>query len=125
MQYVTTAGAQGICPPGWHIPTLAEFTTLQTTVGGSTQGNTLKAIGQGTTIGAGTNTSGFSALLAGYRDLPGTFFYITFGGYFWSSTENNPTPTLALNGNLLYSNSNFVFTYSAKEYGFNVRCLKD
>lgn len=28
MQYVTTDGAQGLCPSGWHIPTDAEWTTL-------------------------------------------------------------------------------------------------
>src|ERR1035437_8781265 len=65
MQYVTTQGTQGICPPGWHVPTLAEFQTLGTTE--SNNGNALKAIGQGTGGGAGTNTSGFSALLGGGR----------------------------------------------------------
>ncbi len=29
MGYVTTAGAQGICPAGWHIPTVQEMNTLQ------------------------------------------------------------------------------------------------
>ena len=29
-----TGNVRGICPIGWHIPTLSEFTTLQTTVGG-------------------------------------------------------------------------------------------
>ncbi len=65
MQYVTNESAKGICPTGWHIPTLAEFQTLSTEVGGD--GNALKAIGQGVDAGAGTNTSGFSALLAGIR----------------------------------------------------------
>ncbi len=65
MQYSTSPGAQGICPTGWHISTLAEFQTLSSAVGGD--GNALKAIGQGSGGGEGTNTSGFSALLAGYR----------------------------------------------------------
>jgi hypothetical protein len=46
MQWSTTPGTQGICPPGWHIPTYAEFQTLSSSVGGD--GNALKAIGQGT-----------------------------------------------------------------------------
>src|ERR1035437_7497296 len=58
MQYVTTPGTKGICPTGWHIPTYAELQTLATTV--SNDGNALKAVGQGTGSGAGTNTSGFS-----------------------------------------------------------------
>ena len=28
MQYVTTPGTQGICPTGWHIPTIEEFEIL-------------------------------------------------------------------------------------------------
>jgi len=85
MQYSTIEGTQGICPDGWHIPTKVEFQILQTFVGAD--GNALKAIGQGTGLGAGTNTSGFSALLAGYRwgdenpDFMGLGYYaeLTFG----------------------------------------------
>ena len=32
MQYVTTEHPQGICPSGWHIPTITEMITLQTNV---------------------------------------------------------------------------------------------
>src|SRR5665647_231898 len=39
MQYVTTAGAKGICPTGWHIPDTSEFQILGTTVN---NGNELK-----------------------------------------------------------------------------------
>ncbi|HNY02196.1 MAG TPA: FISUMP domain-containing protein [Bacteroidales bacterium] len=28
MQYDNTPGAQGLCPPGWHVPTLAEWQSL-------------------------------------------------------------------------------------------------
>jgi uncharacterized protein (TIGR02145 family) len=121
MQYVTTEGAQGICPTGWHIPTLTEFQTLSSTVGND--GNALKAIGQGSGLGAGTNTSGFTALLAGNRDVSGYFY--DFGGtaYFWSSTETNATYA----GNLyLYNNvSGIALSAYYKGYGFSVRCVKD
>jgi uncharacterized protein (TIGR02145 family) len=60
MAYSTIEGSQGICPTGWHIPTDAEFTTLKNNV---VSGDALKAVGQGSGTGAGTNTSGFSALL--------------------------------------------------------------
>jgi uncharacterized protein (TIGR02145 family) len=85
MQYVTTEGARGICPTGWHIPTYAELQTLVTTV--NNDGNALKAVGQGTGSGAGRNTSGFSALLAGDRYFSGYFYDLGAGAYFWSSTE--------------------------------------
>ena len=59
MQYTSGAEAQGICPTGWHIPTQAEFSTLDTEV--SSDGNALKAV-----VAGGTNTSGFTALYSGY-----------------------------------------------------------
>src|ERR1035437_9851343 len=74
MQYVTTPGTKGICPTAWHIPTLAELQTLAATV--SNDGNALKGIDQGSESGTGTNTSGFSALLAGYRNYITEFTHL-------------------------------------------------
>lgn len=120
MQYVTTTGAQGICPPGWHIPTLAEFQTLSTAVNNNS--NALKAIGQGTGGGAGTNTSGFSALLAGSRSGNGNFLDLGGNAYFWSSFNSTGTATdLGLTSN----DSNINLNDHNKVYGFSVRCLKD
>ncbi|MFI5250917.1 MAG: FISUMP domain-containing protein [Bacteroidota bacterium] len=87
MQYNTTEGTQGICPNGWHVPTLAEYQTLAATV--NNDGNGLKAVGQGTYRGAGTNTSGFSGLLAGTSDFSGGFFSLGYDSNIWSSTGYN------------------------------------
>ena len=121
MQYVTAEGTQGICPAGWHIPTYAEIQTLFTAVNGD--GNALKAVGQGTDWGAGTNTSGFTALLSSYRNDYGNFG--TLGGltYFWSSTDVDATN--ALNFGLDHSTWNILLNSHVKDYGFAVRCLKD
>ena len=121
MQYSTTPGAQGICPPGWHIPTLAELETVKTSVGGD--GNALKAIGQGTGSGAGTNTSGFSTLLAGYRYYDGTFSNRGGSATVWSSTQYDA----ALAGGLYLNNGNAYVNLAnyGKYYGFSVRCLQD
>ena len=122
MQYATIVGSQGICPAGWHIPTLTEFQTLAKTVG--YDGNALKAIGQGIGTGAGTNTSGFSALLAGWRSSNGTF---DGGGYYaavWSSTEFNAAA--AYDPDLGYlASAIYLDVRDDKNFGFSVRCLKD
>jgi uncharacterized protein (TIGR02145 family) len=122
MQYTTAEGAQGICPSGWHIPTMAEFQTLSTTVSGD--GNALKAIGQGTGGGAGTNTSGFSALLSGYRSHSGYFYSLSYYATFWSSTEGDPMSADYMG---LYFGNGYVTlgNYDYKDYGFSVRCVKD
>ncbi|MBU2483415.1 MAG: hypothetical protein KJ760_20205, partial [Proteobacteria bacterium] len=117
MQYVTTERAKGICPTGWHIPTYAELQTLGTTV--SNDGNALKAIGQGTGSGAGTNTSGFSALLAGYRYYGGYFYNLGNYAIFWSSTENEASGADALGLSLTNYGSNIYFHYYGKGYGYS------
>lgn len=121
MQYTTTEGVQGICPAGWHIPTLAEIEALSATVGGD--GNALKEIGQGIDGGAGTNTSGFSALLAGIRHYDGYFISLGYDTYFWSSTEYYASYPSILG--LYYDDSDIYPYHHYKEYGFSVRCIKD
>ncbi|MBE0655637.1 MAG: hypothetical protein IH594_17690, partial [Bacteroidales bacterium] len=66
VSYTTVMGVQGICPDGWHVPTTSAYDTLKNFV--NFDGNALKAIGEGTGVGEGTNTSGFSALLCGSRN---------------------------------------------------------
>ena len=121
MQYVTNEGAQGICPLGWHIPTILEFLTLRTMVGGD--GNALKEIGQGTGGGAGTNTSGFSALLAGQRDYQPYFWRLGTHAIFWSSIENDISWAQDLS---LYAENNTINPGAIfKTAGYSIRCLKD
>src|SRR5664280_1101575 len=122
MQYVTTEGAQGICPEGWHVPTNAEFQALGIAVGGNS--NALKAIGQGTGSGAGTNTSGFSVLLAGARGYAGDFLDLGNNTYFWSSSEYGASDADIMF--LVYDGSMLNFSsFGYKEDGFSVRCIKD
>ena len=121
MQYVTTEGTQGICPSGWHIPTEVEYQTLKAAVSNSS--NALKALGQGTGSGVSNNSSGFSALVSGFRNnSTGSFSLIGNNTFFWSSTEiSNNAYLMNLN-----RNDDIVNIYNLnKNYGFSVRCLKD
>lgn len=87
MGYVTTEGAQGICPSGWHIPTDAEWYTLEN--GLATESCSASRTDWGCAP-AGSNlkengSSGFGALLAGTRYGSGSFDNRGSGAYFWSS----------------------------------------
>ncbi|MDP3148808.1 MAG: FISUMP domain-containing protein [Ignavibacteria bacterium] len=118
MVYNTVEGSQGICPSGWHIPTKTEFETLSATV--NNDGNSLKAIGQG----AGTNASGFSALLGGYRKVDGNFYSINDITSFWNSTVYDAIN--ARNTSVYGSTLGVINFYDYdKKYGFNIRCLKN
>jgi len=112
MQYVTTEGAQGICPAGWHIPTDAEWTTLVSNYSSATAGTALKEGG----------TSGFEAKLGGRRDTDGGCWQITEGGYFWSTTVNGTNPWYRFVSN---ATSDVNRMSIPKTYGFSVRCLKN
>lgn len=124
MQYVTTEGAQGICPVGWHMPTYAEYQTLKDTV--LNDGNSLKAVGQGAGAGAGTNTTGFSALLAGGKGYSGgpfqalgtwATFYMGQQGY--SSAYACAVQIDAASNTINLMNGTMV------SWGMSVRCLKN
>jgi uncharacterized protein (TIGR02145 family) len=109
---------RGLAPEGWHTPTITELKTLVTTVNNNS--NVLKEIGQGT----GTNTSGFSALLAGYREPHGNLTVLGDYTGFWSSTEHYDVT----NAYYVYwwGNDNSInLSYITKEYGFSVRCIKN
>jgi len=123
MQYRPVEKTRGICPSGWHIPSKKEFEILYSNV--DKNGNALKEVNEGVGNGAGTNASGFSALLAGYRYVDGAFYDLGYSTDFWNSTEH--TGTMARNLYLSRYDGYFVITsYNyGKEYGFTVRCIKD
>lgn len=112
MQYVSTEGTQGICPTGWHIPTLTEYETLKAAVG--KDGNALKRVWRGT----GTNTSGFTAVSTGRTGSVGGGFWDSHMAYLWSSTMNNYM-------GLYESGPGIHFSNFMADVGMGVRCIKD
>jgi uncharacterized protein (TIGR02145 family) len=131
MQYVTNEGAQGICPPGWHLPTDDEWAILGDLLGGSNiAGSKMKSTG---TIEAGTglwhapnsgatNVSGFTGLPGGLRNLAGIFGNLGNNALFWSSTGTYDTAWCRM---LSYNVPSLGRAGNYKIYGFSVRCVKD
>tara|TARA_R110001632_G_scaffold199674_1_gene322211 strand:+ start:24 stop:1058 length:1035 start_codon:yes stop_codon:yes gene_type:complete len=131
-------------PEGWHVPTDAEWTTLEeyliasgynyddTTTGNkiakamaSTTGwisNTNPgAIGNDQSL---NNSSSFKTFPEGNRFYDGSFNVEGYGAIFWSSTENDAN--LALYRYLYYNTSNLIrYSLSDKRNGFSVRFVRD
>jgi uncharacterized protein (TIGR02145 family) len=91
--------ARTICPVGWHLPSDAEWTTLENQVGGqATAGKKLKSKSGWETwwdsngnevSGNGTDEYGFAALPGGYGSSDGNFDAAGYDGYWWSSSDND------------------------------------
>lgn len=130
LQYVTTEGAQGICPNGWHIPTFIDFNNLAEEVGDSlwrhtyNGGEKLKSIRNG-----GNNLSGFDALLGGeyysinYGDP--SFRWLGESVNFWSSSQySNPNEGHYVLYLTKYDNDIKFFPNTTHEVSY-VRCIRD
>ena len=113
MQYDTSRFLQGICPEGWHIPTLDEWNILVDETGGPpTAGTELKTGG----------STGFEALMAGIRDESGVFGGMDNNTYFYNSVNNGD---LLAHYQMLAQTSNGVESgFTDRTNGFSLRCLR-
>lgn len=133
MQYASNEGARGICPSGWHIPTEAEWKTLEGTVDsqygvgdpvwdntdwrGSDAGENLKSTSGWFLNGSGIDSYGYSAKPNGYRTTSGTFSDQGAGAKFWSSLS-----TMRM---FAFNKDNVLKMTEDKSNGYSVRCIKD
>ncbi len=116
MGYVTTEGARGICPEGWHIPTYEDWNILDENFVFNVAGHALKIGG----------ISGFEGHFAGSRNAMGDFFSNGSTGFWWVSgvwsyegaNEGYCREIAACNG--MIAKKHFV-----KESGLSIRCIKN
>ena len=143
MQYMTTEGAQGICPDDWYVPTDEEWKMLEGATDGQYgypdpewDGISWRGLDAGLNLrssngwfsGNGTDLFGFSALPAGDRDIGGGFYNSTFSTWFWTSSEMG-IPN-AIHRRLFYGYNNierhsYVNGYYSNYFGLSIRCLKN
>ena len=117
---------QGVCPEGWHLPSYDEWETLFKAVGGSSAaGKALKSGSGWYSNGNGTDTYGFSALPAGYRDYDGYFLSAGSHAYFWSASQNESNSSYADDMFLNYYDEYADMYYDSKLNGYSVRCLQN
>jgi uncharacterized protein (TIGR02145 family) len=125
---------RGICPDGWHIPSIAEWDKLLRYVDGTsgtdspyinregTAAKKLKATNRWLGNGNGTDDYGFAALPGGYGYSLG-FSDAGYEGFWWTTDENDN------------SNAYFQRMYDDRDYSYgmdndksllhSVRCIKD
>jgi uncharacterized protein (TIGR02145 family) len=127
-------GIQGVCPNGWHIPSLTEVNALRAYLGKTYEGcengegecgQALKALGWD----EGTDEYGFTATNTGYG-YSGNWNSTNWaqnGFYMWTSmqTNDNAVANQATRFALLVGETTFTQTTAPKTNHFPVRCIKD
>jgi uncharacterized protein (TIGR02145 family) len=114
MQFDETEELQGMCPPGWHVPSETDWNILFAYyINNGFAGAPLLYTGY----------SGFNALLSGARVINRSWVYQGFATFFWSSTRHRPYKAWAHAMNM-YDPS--VSVYPAyRMNAFSVRCVRD
>ena len=125
MHYDETPGFQGLCPPGWHLPTEPEWTILfNQYINNGFAGSALKITGY----------SGFNALLSGIRFHTSIWKFPTNDPLlrsilFWSSTIHGPYKAWAHGMNEVTIDTDYTpsvsFYPALRSNAFAVRCLRD
>jgi len=119
---------RNVCPTGWHVPTDAEWTILESALGGfSVAGSKLKEAGNSHWISPynldATNESCFKALPGGYRNETGGFSYLENSGNWWSSTEGDVNNSWIRS--LSVQEAEVSRTAFIRNHGASIRCLQD
>lgn len=128
--WFTVMDPRKVAPPGWHVPTDNEWTTLAIALGGElTAGGKMKEAGLThwiTPNSGADNSSGFTALPAGYR--ADGFALLGYGTTWWSTTEADSVsawaPWIMYNSARLGRTSQ-LGTGAGKVGGLSVRLVKD
>lgn len=142
MQYTTQHDVQGICPPGWHIPSDDEWKVLEGAVDslfgigdsewdwilfrGFDAGKRLKNTTGWNSDGNGIDEVGFSALPVGCSNSNGDFYPIGYFGWWWSSTRVSSHYSRRMYRCLSNDQDKISSNYEEIwEFGFSVRCVRD
>lgn len=109
---------QGVCPDGWHLPTIEDYRELLR------YGAPALKSPNYWIQDPGNNSTGFSALPAGYYDgRTDRFYHLMGAAYFWSSSDI-PDSVNAYYAGLRYGCDELLQETGDKHKGYSVRCLK-
>lgn len=126
---------RNVSPFGWHISSDEEWKTMEQFLGmsliasndvgwrGLDEGSKLKSVQNWSMSSNSSNSTGFSAIPAGARDINNSFNSLV-AGYWWCSNEyeTNYAWSRSLFPDHLNTSRGWGFT---KKYGLSVRCVKN
>lgn len=117
----------GICPEAWHVSTDADWQTAEGYLGGaSIAGGKMKEAGLlhwKSPNEEATNSTGFSGLPGGMRDLSNKFSTLGENGLWWTTSEFDQS--FVWSTYMWYLNAGIDHNPTPKYLGLSVRCIKD
>jgi uncharacterized protein (TIGR02145 family) len=113
MNLVITEKARGLCPQGWHIPSVSEWQQLLDYYGLETAKSELVL----------TGSSDFRMFYAGQRSNVGRSETLGTVANFWTSTKSAGDNAIAFS--FQKEQANYFKINLAQNYWFSVRCIKD
>jgi len=121
---------RGICPVGWHIPSMQEFKTLIEYTGNTKTSSIMLRAKNGWYEENGYDNFGFSALPAGDYYMPSGSFGSSNGICFWSSTDYTYDEKYNSENAKVLSipeDAQFAFIGNGNKgaYAYSVRCVSD
>ena len=114
MQYQDVEGIQGLCPPGWHLPSEQDWNTLFSNY----TNNGFAALPL-----LYTGYSGFHAFTDGVNYFNNSWQFNSFATYFWSSTPHGTNKAWAHAMNTFDPSVSYYPSFRSN--AFPVRCLKN
>ncbi len=113
---------RGICPDGWTIPDAAKWQQLADWINNEGDGGSMKTVPLWHPPNTNaTNSTGFSALPAGYRDENGQYLMLYAAGLFWMA-QDEPSPEMPATWLTNTSGTLYNDNRPARE-GLSVRCV--
>jgi uncharacterized protein (TIGR02145 family)/prepilin-type N-terminal cleavage/methylation domain-containing protein len=126
---IETTNHQGICPTGWHVPSLSDLDTLAQeadTNNSCTIYNNCYSAGDKlkTSSWEGGDNYGFSMLPAGEGTGDGNYSSVGSSAYLWTASPY--TNTDGAFSAVLYSGDPGIYgEWNYRSFGFSVRCVKN
>ncbi len=125
------------CPSGWHLPTDAEWKTLEKYLGmdaseadkgdireNGNAGLKLKSrSGWILKTANGDNSSGFNALPGGYKYQIGGFYSVGYEAHFWTATKDQTVSSWSRT--LYYASDGVRRLTPLRINGYSVRCIQN
>jgi uncharacterized protein (TIGR02145 family) len=114
------SGVKGICPTGWHLPSVVELDVLMTAVGGSGYAGTKLRTTSGWSKDEGSWMDGNGTDEFGFAAQP--IYYSWWSATRFTSGSNSSSPSF---WEIEYHGTSVVQDYNSNSHLFSVRCVQD